>query len=67
MPQREDTVYHAISRGRNDYVDGVPLERCPFPLGTVAAMQWVTEWIHEDQECSESVHALCQQRGRMAK
>lgn len=67
MPQREDTIYHAISRGRNDYVAGVPLERCPFSPGSVAAMQWVTEWVHEDTEQQEAVSALCHERGRMAR
>lgn len=67
MPLQEVELSSAVERGRDDCVHGIPLQSCPYTEGTVAAILWITAWIHEEIEDEEAIHALIQQRGRLGK
>lgn len=66
-PRREDSVPSAVSRARDAYIAGRPIESCPYPLGSCEAMLWISEFTREEQEDEEAIYAEVHQRGRLGK
>jgi ribosome modulation factor len=66
-PRSEDRVPQAALRGREAYVSGQPITTCPYALGSCDAMLWIQNWIQEDCEDDEAIHALISERGRLGK
>lgn len=64
-PRRE--IPMARERGRSAYVSGRPVTDCPYAMGSISSIDWITAWVQEEEEAEESIHALIQQRGRMGK
>jgi hypothetical protein len=65
MPLSEMNVPMATTQGRAAHIRGLELHRCPYPLGTVSALLWISAWVEEDRETEEAVIAICHERGRL--
>lgn len=66
-PRTEDRVPLSTQRARDAQVSGRPITDCPYALGSVESINWIREWVIEEEEDEQAIHALIQERGRLGK